>query len=74
MNLHIPGCKAVAAVLLTLASHAVATQEYPSKPVKTIVPAAAGGVTDILARTVGRRLSEARGRPVRCTASCMHRS
>ena len=64
MNVHTLGCKAVVAVLLTLASHAVAAQGYPSKPVKMIVPASPGGVTDILARTVGQRLSDAWGQPV----------
>ena len=64
MNVHTLGCKAVLAVLLTLASHAAAAQGYPSKPVKMIVPASPGGVTDILARTVGQRLSEAWGQPV----------
>lgn len=57
-------CKAVLAVLLTLVSLAVAAQAYPSKPVKMIVPAAPGGVTDILARTVGQRLSDVWGQPV----------
>jgi len=64
MNVHTLGCKAVLAVLLTLASHAAAAQGYPSKPVKMIVPASPGGVTDILARTVGQRLSDAWGQPV----------
>ena len=64
MNVHALGCKMVVAVLLTLASHAAAAQGYPSKPVKMIVPASPGGVTDILARTVGQRLSDAWGQPV----------
>src|SRR3972149_1684793 len=64
MNVHTLGCKAVLAVLLTLASHAAAAQGYPSKPVKIIVPAAPGGVTDILARTVGQRLSDVWGQAV----------
>ena len=52
------------ATLLVLASLTAAAQGYPSKPVKMIVPAAAGGVTDILARTVGQRLTELWGQPV----------
>lgn len=64
MNVPTLACKAVLAVLLTLVSLAVAAQGYPSKPVKMIVPAAPGGVTDILARTVGQRLSDVWGQPV----------
>jgi len=33
-------------------------QDYPNKPVKVIVPFTAGSATDILARTVGQKLSE----------------
>jgi tripartite-type tricarboxylate transporter receptor subunit TctC len=64
MNVHTPGCRAVFALLLTLLSSAVAAQTYPSKQVKMIVPSAPGGVTDILARTVGQRLSDTWGQPV----------
>ena len=33
-------------------------QNYPSGPVKLIVPVPAGGVTDVMARIVGQRLQQ----------------
>jgi tripartite-type tricarboxylate transporter receptor subunit TctC len=39
-------------------------QAYPSQPIKIIVPFTAGGTTDILARTIGQKLSEAWRQPV----------
>jgi tripartite-type tricarboxylate transporter receptor subunit TctC len=39
-------------------------QTYPSRAVKVIVPFPAGGVTDVGARIVGQKLSEALGQPV----------
>jgi tripartite-type tricarboxylate transporter receptor subunit TctC len=39
-------------------------QDYPSKPIKIIVPYAAGGGVDILARLIGQQLSERWKQPV----------
>ena len=39
-------------------------QNYPSGPVKLIVPVPAGGVTDVMARIVGQRLQEMWGQTV----------
>lgn len=47
-----------------LGSTAAQAQSYPSKPITIVVTAAAGGVSDLVARTIGARLSEAWGQPV----------
>ena len=39
-------------------------QSWPAKPIKWIVPFAPGGTTDILARTIGEKLTVALGQPV----------
>jgi tripartite-type tricarboxylate transporter receptor subunit TctC len=39
-------------------------QSYPSKPIKMIIPAAPGGGTDVMGRTLARVMSEKNGIPV----------
>lgn len=39
-------------------------QEYPNRPVKLVVPFAPGGGMDMVARLLGRQLSESMGQPV----------
>ena len=40
------------------------TQSYPARLIRIIVPTGAGGITDILARYIGQKLSESVGQPV----------
>jgi tripartite-type tricarboxylate transporter receptor subunit TctC len=60
-----PIIRVFAAVTALLVAPALATpaaaQKYPAKPVKMIVPFAAGGVTDIVGRIVAQGLSEKLG-------------
>ena len=54
---------ALAAITL-LAAPVGAQTAFPTKPLKIVVPNAAGGAADITARTVGQKLSEVLGQPV----------
>ena len=55
-----------AAMMACLVPAAAAAQEanYPTKPVTIVVPAAPGGVTDALGRTLAQRFTEAWGQQV----------
>lgn len=47
-----------------LAGSAALAQNYPSKPIRMIVPFPAGGTTDVVARIVAQRMTESMGQPV----------
>jgi tripartite-type tricarboxylate transporter receptor subunit TctC len=54
----------ILAALAALAVAGLAHAQYPSKPVRIVVPYPAGGTSDILARTIGQKLQELWGQPV----------
>ena len=53
-----------AALSLLLMPAPVAAQDFPTKPIKLIVPFPPGGPNDIIARVVGQRMSELTKQPV----------
>jgi len=55
------GLSLLSATALALLAGTTGAQNYPSKPVRLIVPYAAGGSSDIIARLYGQRLSETLG-------------
>jgi tripartite-type tricarboxylate transporter receptor subunit TctC len=62
---HLSTVAGVCALLAFAAGSATAGEvEFPTKPIRLIVPFAAGGGTDLTARTIAQKLSERLGRPV----------
>ena len=59
-------CATLALALAGLAGGAAAQApaDYPTRPIKVIVPFAPGGATDVLARMIGQKLAESWGQQV----------
>lgn len=61
--MRIPISAALAAILL-LPAAAASAQQWPSRPVRFVVPFGPGSATDTLARIAGQELSQSLGQPV----------
>ena len=56
--------KACVALFIAGSFSAAHCQEYPSRPIRIVVPVAAGGSPDVLARLIGEKMRERMGQPV----------
>ena len=56
--------KFIAACALLICFNTSFGQNFPTKPLRIVVPYPAGGATDYVARLVGERLSKSLGQPV----------
>ncbi len=54
----------LACALIALAAIAASAADYPARPIRLVVPVAAGGGNDIAARMIAQRLTEAWGQQV----------
>jgi len=59
-----PGTCRFLLALLLLAAGTASAQDYPTRAIRLLTPAAPGGTTDLLARLFGAKLSEAFGQQV----------
>jgi tripartite-type tricarboxylate transporter receptor subunit TctC len=55
---------AIACILGVFAFENASAQSYPNQPVRIVVPFAAGGAVDTVARLVGQKMAESLGQPV----------
>lgn len=55
---------ALVSLSIVLAATAATAQEFPSRPIKIVVPFAVGGGADMIARLVGHKLGESLGQPI----------
>src|SRR5688572_1220663 len=60
-------CKTASGIVLAIActlSSAAGAQDYPSRPIRMIVPQSAGGSTDLIARLIAQKVGETLGQTI----------
>ena len=55
---------ALCALFLAGTAHAQSADAYPNKPIRVVVPFAAGGPTDVIARVIATHLKNSLGQPI----------
>jgi tripartite-type tricarboxylate transporter receptor subunit TctC len=58
------GVLGAAIALISAGSSALAQEAFPTKPIKLVIPFGAGGITDVVGRLIGQRLSDELKQPV----------
>src|SRR5687767_15923341 len=58
------GAGAALAVTLAFSCSSAVAQDYPSRPIRVIVPQSAGGSTDLIARLLAQKMGEALGQSI----------
>lgn len=61
---HFLGACALSGAALSGHAQSTAARDYPSRPIKMVIPYAAGGPMDFIGRTLGPRLTQAMGQPI----------
>ena len=56
--------KTVIALIIALAAGAAGAEDFPSRPLRLVVPAAAGGTVDLVSRAVSQKMAALLGQPV----------
>jgi len=64
MRTRLPSLGVALAACLLIAAPSARAEDYPSKPIKLLVGASAGGTTDTMARAIAAPLATSLGRPV----------
>lgn len=64
LNKSLVSLAAVAVMSFSATAYGQSASNYPSKPIKIVVPFPAGGTSDVLARLFGQKITENWGQPV----------
>ena len=64
LNKSLVSLAAVAVLSFSATAYGQSASNYPSKPIKIVVPFPAGGTSDVLARLFGQKITENWGQPV----------